>query len=76
MKTLDKGFKPFTLLHEEKNQFCRFEPTIDPETVNVRIKGPCGHTIENLIRVDLAVDQIAYLYSLGYVEAEEPEDFE
>ncbi len=33
MKTLDKGFKSFTLLHEEKDQFCRFEPTDDPEPV-------------------------------------------
>lgn len=76
MKTLDKGFKPFTLLHKEKDQFCRFEPTDDPETVYVRFKGACGHVMENLVRVDLAVDQIAHLYSLGYVEAEEPEGFE
>lgn len=76
MKTLDKGFKGFTLLHEEKDQFCRFEPTDDPETVYVRFKGACGHVMENLIRMDLAVDQIAHLYSLGYVEVEEPEGFE
>lgn len=73
MKTLDKGFKPFTLLHEEKNQFCRFEPTEDLDLVYVQFKGACEHVMENVVRMDLALDQIAHLYSLGYVEVEEEE---
>lgn len=71
-----REFSPFTLEHKDKDQFCRFEPTDDPESVFIRFKGACGHIMENVISREQAMAQVAFLYRRGYEEAEEPEGHE
>jgi len=72
MKALDKNFKPFTLVHEEKDQFCHFEPTDNPDVISVRFKGACGRIVETTSPVKEAMFHMAHLYGLGYVEQESP----
>lgn len=70
------GFKPFTLSKPDGTQWCRFEPTDDPDMVFIRFQGACGQIMERAIDTAAAVKQMAHLHSLGYEELKESEDFE
>lgn len=67
------SFKPFTMLHEAKGQFARFEPTDDPEVVFVRFQGACGHPMENTIDKQTMLESVADLFAKGYREVPEEE---
>jgi hypothetical protein len=62
------SFKAFTMMHPEKDQFLRVEPTDDPALVFVRFKGACSHIMENISDIDTVLETDGHLYSLGYVE--------
>lgn len=64
-------FRPFTMVHEAKGQFARFEPTDDPEVVFVRFQGACGRTMENVIDRKTMVEAVADLFAKGYKEIQD-----
>lgn len=66
------SFDPFTMVHEEKKQWVRFEPTDDPEKIHVRFRGACGHVMENTVSKEIMTATLADLYAKGY---EETKDF-
>lgn len=65
------SFKPFKLSHEGKNQWARFEPGSEPDSVFVRFQGACGRLMENTIPIGMMADVVADLYSKGYKESSE-----
>lgn len=65
------NFTPFTL--SKGNQWARFEPTSEPDTIFIRFCGACGTIMENSIDAETAMGEVARLYSLGYTDVENPE---
>jgi hypothetical protein len=61
------NFLSFTLKHETKGQWVRFEPTkLGP--VFVTFKGACGTVMENTIDGETMATVLADLYTKGYRE--------
>lgn len=67
----ESTFRPFTMVHEGKGQFARFEPTDDPDSVFVRFQGACGHIMENVIDRRTMVEAVADLFAKGYKEIQD-----
>lgn len=60
---------PFTLVNKSKpEQFCRVEPTDDPDFLFVRFQGACGNIMENLVPAKQVMETLAGLYAAGWVE--------